>query len=175
MIEHSYTDTNLINPVKKYAFVFVCHKGRLEVESLLMVASLKRFLRCDYELIAAIPTPESIFGEPSETTLNLLKKMGVRFEKVHNGFIEEVISKDPDIDLTDNKTLFLVNKAYALQIETSADKIIFIDSDMIFYKEFCEDISFSMPFISTIALLLSLIEITLTGMARHIVLVTPSG
>ena len=38
-----------------YCFVFVCQKGYLELQSLLLAASLTKYLRGSYELKAAIP------------------------------------------------------------------------------------------------------------------------
>jgi len=144
--KNNYTDTKLIKPIKKYAFVFVCQKGRIEIESLFLVASLKKFVKFDYEIIAALPKPKSIFGEISNITLDFFNKMGVRTETFTNDFIIKAAAKGINIDPKENKALFLANKAYALQIRTSADKIIFVDSDMIFHEEFTRNICFSIPF-----------------------------
>ena len=41
---------------QSFSFVFVCQAGRLEVDALLLALSLEHFVRCDYELVAALPT-----------------------------------------------------------------------------------------------------------------------
>jgi hypothetical protein len=68
--------------LRNFAFVFICQRGRLEIESLLLAASLKRFLRGEFELIAAVPTSIELLGEPRPTTLELLRRLGVRIAKV---------------------------------------------------------------------------------------------
>lgn len=142
--KNSYTNTYKIKPIKKYAFVFVCQQGRLEQEALFLAASLKRYLKCDYELIAAIPTPESVMGYPSDITIKLLKKMGVRIERMSN----ELVEKEPNLDFNtyQNKTLLFANKIFCFNIPTFADKLVFLDSDMILNEEFSGDISLSIPF-----------------------------
>ncbi|MBU1683416.1 hypothetical protein KJ742_05725 [Patescibacteria group bacterium] len=144
--KNTYTDTSLIKPIKKYAFVFVCQEGPLEIEALFLAASLKRFLKCDYELIAAIPRPESIFGKPSEITLNLLKEMGVEIGYIYN----DIVAKNPNIDFKKHRVWLMTNKLFAIKLAnklaTSADKIIFLDSDMLLHKKFTGDICFSIPF-----------------------------
>ena len=47
----------------RYCFVFVCQQGDLELKARLLAASLRHFLRCDFELVAALPTPDA--GCPS--------------------------------------------------------------------------------------------------------------
>ncbi len=124
-------------PANSYAFVFVCQKGELEGLSLLLAASLKRFLRCPYELIAAIPGPPEKWGMPSHETLSLLEKMGVRIESIENPISGEQLG-----DL-------LTNKIYCLNIPTKMDKLIFIDSDILCLREFSGDDRFSNPFNAT--------------------------
>jgi len=146
--KNSYTNTDLLKPVKKYSFVFVCQKGQIEIESLFLAASLKHFLKCDYELIAMVPGPESYFGKPSAITLNLLKKMGVRVEFMNNDVISKTLAKNPDTDFSirENKLLFMSNKIYCLKIPMTGDKTIFLDSDIFFTKAFYGDICFSIPY-----------------------------
>lgn len=132
-----FTDLSLCKPVGKYAFVFVCQEGRLEIGSLLLAASLKRFLKCDYELIAAIPLPIKIMGKPKEVTVELLKKMDVRTVNIHNKIVSE--KQRQNIHL-------IANKMYCLRIPTTADKLIFLDSDFLCLKEFYGDARFAIPF-----------------------------
>ncbi|MEO0535929.1 MAG: hypothetical protein AAF215_18900 [Cyanobacteria bacterium P01_A01_bin.123] len=109
---------------QSYAFVFVCQQHALEGMALLLAASLKRFLKCTYELIAAIPLPEKTWGKPSVKTLKILQKMGVRVEYIENPII---IQKKGDQ---------LTNKIYCLQIPTQMDKLVFLDSDLLCLQEF---------------------------------------
>ena len=136
-----FTKLSQIKPVKKYAFVFVCQKGNIEIESLFLAASLKQFLKCDHELIAAIPHPTEIFDKPSKITLNLLKKMGVRIVDIYN-----------DIAPVKNfkKRHLVANKYPCLKIPTDADKLVFLDSDIILYEDFLDDQRYSIPLNLTI-------------------------
>lgn len=132
-----FTDLSVLKPIKSYAFVFVCQQGELEFQAVLLAASLKRFLKCDYELIAAVPEPVEIMGKPQDLTLEILAKMGVRIVKIYNA----TINQD---NLT--KRQFITNKFYCLKIPTPAEKLIFIDSDMLCQKNFAGDLRFSIPF-----------------------------
>lgn len=105
----------------KYSFVFICQQGELEIKSILLAASLKRFLRCDHELVAALPQPESRWGKPADATLHLLASLGVRQARITN----PVDDGYP-----------IGNKLACLNIETTADKIVFLDSDMLCLREF---------------------------------------
>ena len=105
----------------KYCFVFVCQQGELEIKSMLLAASLKENLRCNYELIAAIPQPESRWGKISENTEKLIKKLGIRKVEIEN-----------QIDLN----YPIGNKVSCFGIESGADKIIFLDSDILCVRNF---------------------------------------
>lgn len=115
----------------RYCFVFVCQKGDLEIKSLLLAASLKRYLQCDYELVAAIPEPEAIWGIPSATTMEMLAGMNVRVMKITNNI---------------NINYPIGNKISCLDAQTSAEKLVFIDSDILCSKEFPGDERFLIPF-----------------------------
>ena len=117
-----------------YAFTFVCQKGTLEGLSLLLVASLKRFLRCKHELIAAVPQPGGKRGDLSPVTYRLLAEMGVRVE-----YFDNPISGDRKGDL-------LTNKIYCFQIPTEMEKTIFLDSDLLCLQDFVGNRRFSAPF-----------------------------
>ncbi|MEL7050701.1 MAG: hypothetical protein AAFV85_15190 [Cyanobacteria bacterium J06634_6] len=119
---------------KSYAFTFVCQKGVLEGLSLLLVASLKRFLRCEYELIAAVPKPGGKRGDLSPVTYCLLDKMGVRVE-----YFENPIAGDRKGDL-------LTNKIYCFNLPTRMEKTVFLDSDLLCLKDFVGNRRFSAPF-----------------------------
>jgi len=115
----------------RYAFVFVCQAGELEIKALLLAASLKRFLRCDFEMIAALPTPASIWGELAPATRELLQQLGVRIEPIVN-----------PID-TDYK---IGNKLACFDVPTRADRIVFLDSDMLCLRDFGEPDCLRVPF-----------------------------
>jgi hypothetical protein len=104
-----------------YCFVFICQQGELEVKSLLLAASLRRHLRCDHELVAAIPHPESTWGAPAPDTLALLQRLGVRTVPIENPI-------DPGYPIG--------NKLACLGVETTADKMVFLDSDMLCLRDF---------------------------------------
>lgn len=113
---------------RSIAFVFVCQRGRLEIESVLLAASLKHWVRGGCELIAAIPKPTGRFGEPQEVTLRLLREMGVRMAHFENEFLRERPSCEGPYLLT--------NKIFCLRVPTKADKLVFLDSDQLCRREF---------------------------------------
>ncbi len=134
--EKDYTDITLTTPIKKYAFVFVCQEGKIEYGSLLLAASLKRFLQCEYELIAAIPSPTNIMGTPNKATVHALEEMGVRIVDIHNTMVSQNQM---------SKRYLITNKMYCLTIPTSADKLIFLDSNIIWKKPFSGDSRLYLP------------------------------
>lgn len=115
----------------KYSFVFICQQGELEIKSLLLAASLKRFLRCDHELVAALPQPESRWGKPADATLHLLASLEVRQALITNPVDEGYP---------------IGNKLACLSIETTADKIFFLDSDILCLREFSHLFRFEQAF-----------------------------
>jgi hypothetical protein len=115
----------------RYAFVFVCQAGELEIKALLLAASLKRFLRCDYELIAALPTPASTWGELAPETHELLQQLGVRVEPIANPI-------DADYKIG--------NKLACFDVPTRADRIVFLDSDILCLRDFGEPDCLRVPF-----------------------------
>lgn len=119
---------------QSFAFVFVCQSGPLEGMSLLLAASLKRFLRGQYELIAAIPLPSEKWGKPDSRTLEALQQMGVRLTYFENPLP------------LDRKGNPLTNKIYSLQVSTPMDKLVFLDSDLLCLREFDPIGHFPNPF-----------------------------
>ena len=113
---------------RRYAFVFVCQKGELEIKGLLLAASLRKFLKCDYELFAALPAPEETWGRPGEATLSMLVRLGVRTMPVVNE-VDPLYSH--------------ANKIACLKIPTNAGKIVFLDTDMLCMREFRDDPRFA--------------------------------
>jgi hypothetical protein len=110
--------------VMNYCFTFVCQQGDLELKSMLLAASLKRYLRCDYECVAAIPQPETQWGTVSEDTLVFMHDLGVRTVPITNPF---------------GKNYHIGNKFGCLGVDTLADRLIFLDSDILCGREFSPD------------------------------------
>ena len=118
----------------KFCFVFICQKGELELKSMLLAASLKENLRGDYELVAAIPQPKSVWGEISPLTKKLIKQFEIRTVDITN-----------EIDVT----YPIGNKLSCFGIQTDADKIVFLDSDIICMKPFSPEKHFKGQFCAT--------------------------
>jgi hypothetical protein len=119
------------NKPRRYAFVFVCQHGAMEAKALLLAASLKRFLRCKYELVAAIPDPFDQTERPSAESLRLLDTMDVRCVGITNPLGGDYA---------------FGNKLACLQIATDADKLVFVDSDVVCMREFNDEPRFQIPF-----------------------------
>ena len=119
------------NNKRQYCFTFICQQGDIEIQSLLLAASLKHFLRCDYEMVAAVPMPAERWGAPNASTLQQLEEMGVRIVHITNEI-------DPDYPIS--------NKVSCLRIHTEADKQVFMDSDMLCLRVFNDQSCFSVPF-----------------------------
>jgi hypothetical protein len=104
--------------------VFVCQQGLLEAGALLLAASLRRSLRVEYELIAGTPSPSDVWGTPGDLTLELLAELDVRVVSVSNLFGPERPT---------------ANKIDCMRISTDADKLVFLDSDMLCLRQFDEE------------------------------------
>ncbi|RKZ41325.1 MAG: sulfotransferase [Gammaproteobacteria bacterium] len=113
----------------KNAFVFVCQSGELEIKSMLLAASLKHFLQGDYELVAAIPEPTTHWGRLSDETQALMQILKIRSLPIVNNIDENYP---------------IGNKVACLGIDTSADQIVFLDSDILCLREF--NFPFNPPF-----------------------------
>lgn len=140
-----YTDLGTLEEVQDYAFVFVCQSGPLEIKALLLAASLKRFMRCDGEIIAVIPGPESVMGAPNPQTLDFFQRIGVRVAFVDNTLFQE------DVPASRLRACLYANKIFCLGVETRAQKLIFLDSDMLFFRGFHGGERFSIPFNAKLA------------------------
>lgn len=115
----------------KFCMTFVCQAGELELKSLLLAASLRKFLGDDIELIAAIPSPQSVWGRPKASTYDLLSKMGVKTVAIENPI---------------NCEYPIGNKIAALGVKTTSEATIFIDSDILCTRPFDPEEAFSLPF-----------------------------
>jgi hypothetical protein len=116
--------------VRRYAFVFVCQGGDLEIKALLLAASLRRFLHCEYELVACIPKPEESWGVPSASTLSALKRLGVRTADIVNPLGRDYPH---------------ANKIACLGVPVDAGKRIFLDSDIQLVRPFHDEARFGVP------------------------------
>ncbi len=114
----------------KYCFVCVCQTGELELQSLLLMASLKRHLQVEHELYVLIPSPESIWGKVSDETQRQLQAWGVKTFISDNAI-------DPNYPIA--------NKLNCFNISTDAEKIIFLDSDTLLLNDFIDDPIFQQP------------------------------
>lgn len=112
----------------KYCFVFVCQQGELEIKAMLLAASLRLNLDCDHELVAAIPQPENVWGQPKDSTLQALASLNVRIEYITN----KISTSYP-----------IGNKISCFFIKTAAEKTIFLDSDMLLVSKFSGNSRFS--------------------------------
>ncbi len=115
---------------RRYAFVFVCQAGPLEQQALLLAASLRTHLRCEHELVACIPEPRDVWGTPAPATLDALRELGGRLAPIVNPI-------DPRCTHA--------NKIACLATPTEADKIVFLDTDMVLLKDFHDEPRFGAP------------------------------
>ena len=115
----------------KYSFVFVCQQGELETKSMLLAASLKRNIKCEHQLIAAIPFPETRWGRVDKNTMRFFDKIGVECMPIVN-----LIDEDYPIG----------NKVSCLNLEVRGDITIFLDSDMLCLRPFADASEFTAPF-----------------------------
>jgi Sulfotransferase family len=116
---------------RSFSFVFVCHAGELEIPSLLLAGSLLRHAQGHHELVAAIPTPSSQWPAPPGHVLDTLGQMGVRIASIRNP-----ISPDYPIG----------NKIGALEIATTTDRTVLLDSDIVCLSDFEDCPVFGAPF-----------------------------
>lgn len=100
----------------RFAITFICQQGDLEVKALLLAASLRRFLATDADLIACLPVPEARWGTVSAATRAGLESLGVRTVPIGN-----VVDESYPIG----------NKVTCLDVATTADRTLFLDTDIL--------------------------------------------
>lgn len=106
----------------KIAFVFVCQGGPLEAKALLLAASVARHATGPKELVAAVPENG---GRPvPPATIDTLRSLGVRVVPIRNE-----LSADYPIG----------NKVSALRVPVDADRLVFIDTDVMLTRELGHD------------------------------------
>ncbi|OQW94159.1 MAG: hypothetical protein BWK79_07330 [Beggiatoa sp. IS2] len=96
---------------------------------MLLAASLRKYLSCDYELVAAIPT--AINTMLSAEKLTLMRMLEVNSVAIHH-------SIDPNYPIA--------NKVAALGIETTAEMSVFLDSDILCLSPFQPEKELTAPF-----------------------------
>jgi hypothetical protein len=105
------------------AVCFCLHAGELEIKAILLAASLKKYWPADVELIGCVPE-NSQFGGLTNDSAQILDSLGVRLTSVSNPI-------GPDYPIG--------NKLLCLDIETGADRILFLDSDIIALRPVSRD------------------------------------
>jgi hypothetical protein len=113
---------------RSFSIRFVCQQGDLEIKSLLLAISLRKFVKFPHELIACIPGPESVWGSPGAATLDLFKRLGVSVRPIENPL---------------GKNHLHANKFPACALPTELDKIVFLDSDIVCLRDFGDADCFS--------------------------------
>ena len=104
----------------KYCFVFVCQGGELEYKAALLAASLNYAVRCEHELVAAVPAGNNV-APLSDETQQLMNALGVRTVPIENPLAADYL---------------IGYKLACLSVHTDAEKLIFLDSDILCIKEF---------------------------------------
>ena len=107
----------------QYCFCFVSQSGDLEIQSLLLAASLSKNVQCSYEMIAAIPLE---YGELKETTYTIFRELNVKTINISNPI---------------KKTYKIGNKLSCLEKAskiTRARYVIFLDTDIVCNRNFHE-------------------------------------
>jgi hypothetical protein len=112
----------------KYTIYCILQPGELEIQSLLLLCSLKRSLLGDYQLFACIPDTGRDDFQFQLGTSDLLKDIGVLVFNFENPFLKSS-QKLLEGDL-------FSNKYYPLPLLPKSDYTIFMDSDLLMIREF---------------------------------------
>lgn len=107
----------------KLAVCFCIHSGELEIKALLLAASLRMHWPASVELIACVPQVEC-FGEVDSRTSRILYTLCIR---------EKSVSNPIGVDYP------IANKLLCLDVETGADRILFLDSDILALAKVTEE------------------------------------
>lgn len=98
----------------KLAVCFCVHSGEMEIKAMMLAASLRQHWPASVELIGCVPT-DTRFGEPGDDCRPTLDSLGVRLAPVVNPF---------------GAGYPIGNKLLCLDVETEADQVLFLDSDI---------------------------------------------
>jgi len=107
-------------------YVFICQRGDLEIKSMILAISLLEKVESNVKLVAAVPDHENIGLKPEIDTLDFLSNLGIHLSFFRNSYLT-------NSQLTPAR--LLTNKIFALNDLPMADKVIFLDSDMICLKK----------------------------------------
>jgi hypothetical protein len=105
--------------MKKYCFCFVCERGFIEIQAILLAFFLKKNVKCPYDIVVGIPN-----AKPHKRTLKFFEELNVKAFVDGNSPIQGY--------LHGNK---LTTFANALEV-SDADYFIFLDSDIVCQREF---------------------------------------
>jgi hypothetical protein len=101
------------------SFIFVAQAGLLEQMSLVLAASLRANAGPGHELIAAVPTPASIWGSLSTGVKAAYEELEVAVKEITNPFGREYP---------------IGNKFGCLMIEPMHRRLVFLDTDVIMFR-----------------------------------------
>lgn len=105
----------------RVTIVFVVHGGELEIKAALLACSLRYRLGDEVEIIAALATPESVWGSISDHSRTLYRKLNIALREIENPF-----GADYPIG----------NKFAAVGIEPTRPYTLFLDSDILCWQAF---------------------------------------
>lgn len=112
---------------------FVCQQGEIELKAVLLAASLRLHVRGDCDLVACLPEPHQTWGTPSAATRRCLDALGVRVAATAN----PIGAGYP-----------IGNKVGAAAVATDADRVLFLDSDILCLRELDLDACFAGGFLA---------------------------
>lgn len=107
---------------------FVCQPGKLEIQAMILAASLKEYLPKNSSIIAGVPSPENVFGILDQRTTSMLESLGV-----HILYFENRMLAVQNVFLGQHRKI--ANKIYLIEaIAPNAERILFLDSDHVAYE-----------------------------------------
>jgi Sulfotransferase family len=128
----SHSQEPVSGRIRHFAITFVCEPGDLELKAVLLAATLRRYIRSEgFEMIAAVPLPVGQWADRLPVTAPLLQQLGAELVEIRNEL-------DP--------TYRIGHKVSCLNVPTRADKLLFLDSDILCMREFGDQPRFSIPF-----------------------------
>jgi hypothetical protein len=108
---------------KSCSIVIVCQLGELELNSVLLVSTLRKYLTNDANILIGIPESGKINFDPGEITKDFFRHNKARIFYFKNSYLETIDGI--------SKTELISNKIYVLKHSFNTNKILFLDSDTI--------------------------------------------
>ena len=141
--DDSCLDERKVRPVK-FAVCFCIHAGELEMKALFLAASLRKHWPATIELVACVPTNPQL-GGLSTAVARTLGALGVRRASVSNtknaqfGGLSTAVARTLDalgvrlasVSNPIGADYPIANKMLCLDVPTDANRIIFLDSDIL--------------------------------------------